>query len=119
MDRITRTHRAQELRQADFLAAKRLWTALRGRKLGGLKFRREHPILGYFADFACVEARLVVEVDGLSHADQATVVRDQHREREIEAAGWQLVRLTNREVLEDLPGALAMIARAAETGRSL
>lgn len=116
MDRISRTHRAQELRQADFVAAKRLWTALRGRKLDGLKFRREHPVGRYFADFACVEAKLVVEIDGLSHDDEAASVRDQHRDREIEAAGWQVVRLGNRDVLEDLPAVLTRISAAARIG---
>jgi len=105
------------LRQADFVAAKRLWAKLRGRKLDGFKFRREHPILGYFADFACVEAKVVVEVDGLSHADEATSVHDQHREREIEAAGWHVIRFGNREVLEEMPRVLAAISSAVRTGR--
>lgn len=113
MDRITRTHRAQELRQADFVAAKRLWAELRGRKLNGLKFRREHPIGPYFADFACLETKLVVEVDGLSHGSEETSVRDQHREREIEAAGWNVIRFSNRDVLEALPAVLARISAEA------
>lgn len=117
MDRISRTHRAQELRQADFATAKRLWSELRGRKLDGLKFRREHPISGYFADFACVERRLVIEIDGLSHDGETAAVRDQLRERSIEAAGWQVIRFANREVLEDMPAVLAEIRKAACFGR--
>ena len=117
MDRIARTHRAQELRQADFVAPKRLWAQLRNRKLDGLKFRREHPIGGYYADFACIEAKLVVELDGLSHDLEAAATRDRHREREIEAAGWHVIRFRNRDVLEDLSRVLADISKAAGIGR--
>ena len=56
--------RARDLRQNRTKAERRLWSILRGSKLDGFKFRRQHPIDRYFADFACLEARLVVEVDG-------------------------------------------------------
>jgi len=117
LDRIKRTHRARELRQSGFLTADKLWQALRGRRLDGLKFRREHPVLGYFADFACEEARLIVEVDGLSHTIEGAVDRDTHRQEAIEAAGWHLVRFSNRQVLEHLPIVLDEIRRAARTAR--
>ncbi|MEJ7747496.1 MAG: DUF559 domain-containing protein, partial [Luteimonas sp.] len=55
---------ARALRNASTDAERHLWQQLRGRRLAGLKFRRQFPIAGYIADFACVEARLVIEVDG-------------------------------------------------------
>jgi very-short-patch-repair endonuclease len=116
LDRIARTHRAQELRQTDFAAAKRLWGELRNRKLDGLKFRREHPILGYFADFACIEAKLVIELDGLSHDEETSALRDEHREREIEAAGWQVIRFRNPDVFKEMPRVLTAILAAARPG---
>ena len=116
MDRSRRTDRARELRLADWLAEKQLWAQLRGRRLAGLKFRRQHPIGPYFADFACIEARLVVEVDGLSHG-QAPSDADQRRELAIERAGWLVVRVTNRQVLEELAAVLRRIADAAAPGR--
>jgi very-short-patch-repair endonuclease len=64
----------------------------------GLKFRRQHPIGPYFADFACVAKKLVVEVDGDFHGDQ--VEADARRTAVIERAGWSVVRFTAREVLE-------------------
>lgn len=90
-----------------------MWAALRGRRLDGLKFRRQHPIGRYYADFACIEAGLVVELDGLSHEGEAVELRDQLRERDVEAAGWLVLRFTNRQVLDDLPGVLSAIRAAA------
>ena len=117
MDRISRTHRARELRQSGFLSPDKLWQAVRGRKLDGLKFRREHSVLGYFADFACEQAKLIVELDGLSHEVAGAPARDATREAALEAAGWHVIRFKNRDVLEDLPRVLEEIRRAARTTR--
>ena len=61
--------RARQLRNNLTDAERHLWRQLRLRNLQGLKFRRQHPIAGYIADFACIEARVVVELDGGQHAD--------------------------------------------------
>jgi very-short-patch-repair endonuclease len=80
-----------------------LWQALRGRRLAGLKFRRQVPLLAYTLDFLCVERRLVVELDGSGH----------ERTREIEAHGLQVIRFRNERVLQDIDAVLAVIAAAA------
>ena len=68
-ERAARDQRAQQLRREMSRTEWRLWFRLRGRQLMGRKFRRQVPIGPYFADFACLEARLVVEVDGEHHGD--------------------------------------------------
>jgi very-short-patch-repair endonuclease len=80
----------------------RLWSILRNRQLDGRKFRRQVPIGPYYADFACHEARLVIELDGGQHADR--IAADAARTRAIEALGWKVVRFWNTEVAENLDG---------------
>lgn len=67
---LQKTPRARELRQTSPDAERILWDRLRNRKLVGFKFRRQAPILNYFADFFCIEARLIVELDGGQHSEQ-------------------------------------------------
>lgn len=86
MNRETRTERSRNLRQKQTYAEDRLWQAIRGGRLDGLKFRRQHPISHYFADFACEKARLVIELDGGVHDDDDQASRDLIRQREIEAS---------------------------------
>ena len=66
-----RTVLARELRQRSTDAEWKLWSILRNRQLGGYKVRRQVPIDRYFADFACLDARLIVELDGSQHEDRA------------------------------------------------
>lgn len=75
---------------------------LRGRRLAGWKFRRQVPVGRYVADFACYEARLIVELDGASHEGQE--LRDLDRTGELEQFGWQVVRFPNDQVIDDLGG---------------
>ncbi|MBX3479879.1 MAG: DUF559 domain-containing protein [Caulobacter sp.] len=113
---MQRTDRARALRQTDNLTENRLWTMLRGRRLDGLKFRRQVPIDRYFADFACMEARLVIEADGPSHRQSKDY--DLARTEVLESLGFQVLRVTNEQVLAD-PSGVAMAIRAAVTaGRS-
>ncbi len=81
-------------------AEQRPWRHLRQRQMGGHRFRRQHPFADYILDFVCLEARLVVEVDGGQHADQAG--KDQMRSRFLERAGFRVLRFWNHEVLEEL-----------------
>ena len=98
--------RARQLRREPTEAENRLWAILRGRQLHGAHFRRQHPIPPYVADFACVAARLVIEVDGGQHADGADTARDTYLTRH----GWQVLRFWNNEVLENLDGVAQRIA---------
>jgi very-short-patch-repair endonuclease len=87
---------ARRLREAETSAEELLWRELRNRRLNGLKFRRQMPIAGHIADFACVSARLTIEVDGVQHRIQADV--DRERTSKIEAAGYLEIRFTNDDV---------------------
>lgn len=102
MDRPSRTGRARTLRADPPDAERKLWSMVRGRQLGGAKFRRQVPIDRYFADFACVEARLIVELDGGQHADQADY--DAERTATLESLGWCVIRFWNNDVLENIEG---------------
>ena len=72
----------------------RLWAHLRGRKVEGWKFRRQHPIGEYIVDFACPAARLVVEVDGYSHGFEAQLNYDESRQRWLESQGYKVLRFS-------------------------
>ena len=88
---------ARELRNAATDAERALWQHLRGRRLTGFKFRRQYPIAGYIVDFVCVEAKLVIELDGGQHADQQDY--DAERTRRLEINGYRVLRFWNDDVL--------------------
>jgi very-short-patch-repair endonuclease len=90
-----------------------MWRLLRDRRFGGVKFRRQVPIGPFIADFASIEHRLVVELDGGQHADSQTDVR---RDRFLEAHGWRVVRFWNNEVMTNREGVLEVIHDALCTG---
>jgi very-short-patch-repair endonuclease len=98
--------RARRLRGAGTDAEARLWAALRREALG-VRFRRQHPVPPYVADFACVDALLIVEVDGGHHGPGP----DGKRDAALSAAGWTVRRYWNNEVLANLPGVVADIRR--------
>jgi very-short-patch-repair endonuclease len=90
-----------------------LWTAIRGQKLDGLHFRRQHPIGPYCLDFYCDAARLAVEVDGYSHDVTDRPERDETRDAWLLTHRVQTLRIPARDVLERLEDVLATIAAAA------
>jgi very-short-patch-repair endonuclease len=94
--------RARELRQRDTDAEARLWNALRAHKLGGWKWKRQVPWGPYFLDFLCLEAGLVVEVDGGQHADQ--VAYDRRRTAYLTRSGLRVLRFWNSDVLTNRDG---------------
>jgi primosomal protein N' (replication factor Y) len=100
--------RARTLRRTMTDAERALWRLLRSRSLADAKFRRQHPIPPYVADFACRAARLVVEVDGGQHGG----ARDAARDAALRRAGWRVLRVWNTEVLANPDGVLAVIAAA-------
>jgi very-short-patch-repair endonuclease len=102
------TRRARSLRFDATDAERMLWKGLRYKQLGG-RFRRQYPIPPYVVDFACVEARLVVEADGSQHGlPGADVVRD----RKLSEAGWRILRFWDNDILQNRAGVLQMIAEA-------
>ena len=86
-----------------------LWSRLRNRELAGLKFRRQHPIGRYIADFYCHEHKLVIEVDGGVHMKQDKRLYDRLREEAIEAEGYRVVRVTSDEIKKDIEAVLRTI----------
>lgn len=88
---------ARNLRNDATDAERKLWQRLRGRQLFDCKFRRQHPIAGYIADFVCVEARLVIELDGGQHVEQAEY--DAERSRKLAINGYKVLRFWNDDVL--------------------
>jgi very-short-patch-repair endonuclease len=106
---------ARALRRRCTLAEARLWRHLRNRGVAGAKVRRQHRIGPYVVDFACVDAGLVVEVDGGQHADRQA--EDARRTAFLERHGFRVVRYWNTDVLINLEGVLADLARHLATRR--
>jgi very-short-patch-repair endonuclease len=105
--------RARELRNRATHAEQHLWRFLRRRQLSGYYFRRQVPIAGYIADFACFEAKLVIELDGGQHVDRRSY--DEHRRRRIEAEGFRVLRFWDNQVFQETHAMLEVILRALET----
>jgi very-short-patch-repair endonuclease len=93
--------RARSLRSTQTKAEKILWSHLRNRKLNGLKFRRQHPILSFIADFYCHELRLIIEVDGEVHHQAGQQSYDQRRQKELEISGIKMIRICNSDIIEN------------------
>src|SRR6516164_10299732 len=91
------TGRARDLRQNMTEAERALWYGLRNDQLGW-RFRRQHPIPPYIVDFACVEARLVVEADGGQHG---RVGDHDARDRALREGGWQILRFWNNDIVQN------------------
>ena len=91
---------ARRLRTHPTETERLLWRHLRLRQLGGYKFRRQQPVGQYIVDFICLEKRLIVEVDGGQHAEQAE--SDSQRTRWLEAEGFRVLRFWNTEVLQQI-----------------
>ncbi|MCG5243057.1 endonuclease domain-containing protein [Azospirillum doebereinerae] len=104
----TQSH-ARVMRHIPTDAERKLWSLVRRRQLNGWYFRRQHPIPPYIADFACLEARLIVEADGGQHADSAY---DTARDGWLNTQGWRILRFWNNDVLRHPEGVARMIWEA-------
>jgi very-short-patch-repair endonuclease len=102
--------RSRRLRRDATPAEKSLWTALRNSTLGGFKFRRQQRLGPFVADFVCQSARLVIEVDGDSHAFQ--IDYDARRTEFLAKEGYRVLRFTNGDVMENLAGVCRVIESA-------
>jgi very-short-patch-repair endonuclease len=90
--------RARAMRKDPTSTEERLWSMLRGRRYRDAKFRRQHAIGKYVVDFACVEIKLVIEVDGPSHAEPEQAKFDAERTSDLKRWGWRVVRVPNEIV---------------------
>lgn len=102
--------RARELRRHATDAESRLWTRLRRKQIDGHRFRRQVPLGPYIADFVCLEARLIVEVDGGQHSDRAE--NDAKRTAWLEANDFRVLRFWNNDVLQNTDGTVETIRTA-------
>ena len=100
------SERARELRRDATDAERRLWSALRDRRLRGYRFRRQHPIGDYIVDFACTRRLLIVAADGGQHADKES---DRRRTAWLESEGWRVLRFWNNDALANTDGVVEAI----------
>lgn len=98
---------SRKLRHEMTDAEKHFWRHLRMRQLYGVKFRRQHPVGKYVLDFACIEQKIAIEVDGGQHMENPK--QDEIRTAWLEAKGWQVLRFWNNEVLQNIDGVLQVI----------
>ncbi|MET0395872.1 MAG: endonuclease domain-containing protein [Longimicrobiaceae bacterium] len=107
--------RARALRKEMTQAETVLWRALRGQRIRGLNFRRQHPVLSFIVDFYCPARKLCIELDGGIHdtADQAA--KDVARTATLEAGGYHVLRFRNEEVTSDLSTVLRRIRASLDT----
>ena len=101
----------QNLRNNMPPAERILWGKLKGKQLGGFKFRRQHSIDEFILDFYCPKARLAIEIDGDSHFESENAKNDSERTRKIELQGPKILRFTNTEIYESLEGVLDQILK--------
>lgn len=97
---------ARSLRKRMTLPEVLLWQALRKRSFPNFRFRRQVPIGPYVADFACLQAAVILEVDGMAHEHEQAVIHDTRRDAYLRERGFQVVRIAARDVLRDLNGLL-------------
>lgn len=94
--------KAQFLRKNETESEKILWGKLRNNQVKGYKFRRQHPIGLYIADFYCHKLKLIIEVDGEYHNLPEQIKKDKERTQILESNGLQLIRFTNNEIQKNL-----------------
>jgi adenine-specific DNA-methyltransferase len=104
--------RARALRKNPSDAERVLWRHLRFWQVGGYKFRRQQPLGKYIVDFACLEEKLIIELDGGQHVEQMKY--DTERDARLRAQGFSVLRFWNDEVLQDSDGVKPVILKALQ-----
>jgi len=93
------TAKARYLRREMTDVERLLWQTLRGKQLNGHRFRRQHPVGQYITDFACIEQKIVIELDGGQH--QERLAYDEQRTAFLQTHGWRVLRFWNNDVLNN------------------
>ncbi len=104
---------AREQRRDPTEAERTLWHYIRRRQLRGYKFRRQHPIGPYIADFVCLVPRVALEIDGSQHLEEPE--RDRRRDAYLAEQGYRVLHFTNHEVLSDIDSVLEAIGNAVDS----
>ena len=111
-DATSASHKRSKAHRRELTAAENvLWQELRRKQIGGYHFRRQVPIGPYFADFACVKEKLVLEVDGIGHAEPHEIDRDAKRTLFLESLGWRVIRFMNVEVFDETDAVVESVWR--------
>ena len=106
--------KAQFLRRNETKAEKLLWEKLRNNQLEGLKFRRQHPVNIYIADFYCHKFKLIIELDGDYHNQEEQKQKDEVRTEVLRLNGLKIIRFKNEEVEQDINQVLTTIKNKIE-----
>ena len=106
---------ARHMRHTPARAEDVLWQRIRNRRIGGVKFRRQHAIEGFVVDFVCIERRLIIEVDGDIHEEPDQQAYDQQRQAVLESRGFRVLRFTNEEVLHSIEAVTEVIGERVAT----
>lgn len=91
--------KAKDLRRNETEAEIILWNKLKGNQIDGLKFRRQHPIQLFIADFYCHQIKLIIEIDGDYHLAQEQILKDEERTKILNENGVEVIRFKNDEVI--------------------
>lgn len=102
---------ARRMRRALTEPELKFWNAVRAHRLMGLSFRRQMPINGYIADFACPDHKLIIEIDGSTHSQDRQIVHDQQRDATLAKLGWQVIRFSSTDIMQHLDEACTHILR--------
>jgi very-short-patch-repair endonuclease len=102
--------RARGLRKVLTPAELKLWTYLRGSRLNGVKFRRQHAIGEYISDFCAIKPRLIIELDGSQHIEQREY--DAERTAFFETKGYRVLRFWNNDIMNNMDAVLKVILNA-------
>jgi very-short-patch-repair endonuclease len=107
-----RRNRARELRVGETEQERRLWRALKDIPVYGSHFRRQCPIGPFIADFACLKARLLIELDGGHHSAPEIAAKDAARSEWLSREGYTVIRFWNAELIDNLDGVLDTVYAA-------
>ena len=110
----TRIPRARRLRRDMTIAERKLWQRLRAITVEGMHFRRQATIGPYYADFACHEQKLIIEIDGGQHTEADQIERDERRSVFLASRGYRVLRFWNDDVLGNIDGVMSVIVEALD-----
>ena len=104
-----KTNIARNLRKNSTIQERRLWNLLKNRQFHNLKFKRQYPIGNYIVDFVCVQAMIVIGIDGGQHNTSRCLENDKKRTEYLESCGYNVIRFWNSEIYENIEGVLKTI----------